>query len=158
MSNVTLVSKGQISKVIVIRSQPSGHDAAVTVQRSRLSGHGHVTVVTAVTASPVTCHCISSMYLHCTVHMSVAHFHSISRKKRNKTIKQLNGNGKNSLLISHWNLGSKKWCNKRNLIQAQVDQESPDIMFISEANLDELTPPHESIISGYNITLPKNSH
>ena len=85
----------------------------------------------------------------------VAYFHFISSKKRNKLIKQKNGNGKNSLLISHWNLGSKKWINKRNQIQALVDTDSPDLIFISEANLDELTPPHESLISGYDITLPK---
>ena len=66
-----------------------------------------------------------------------------------------NGNGKNSLLISHWNLGAKKWINKRNQIQALVDHDKPDLIFISEANLDELTPPHESLISGYVITLPK---
>ena len=42
--------------------------------------------------------------------------HFISSKLRNKSIKQVNGNGKNSLLVSHWNLGSKKWCNKRNQI------------------------------------------
>ena len=56
---------------------------------------------------------------------------------------------------SHWNLGSKKWTNKRNQIQAFVDTDNPDVMFISEANLDELTPPHESLIVGYDITLPK---
>ena len=39
-------------------------------------------------------------------------------------------------------------------IQALVDQDNPDIVFISEANLDELTLPHESQISGYIITLP----
>ena len=81
--------------------------------------------------------------------------HSMSRKMRNKSVKQVNGNGKNSLLISHWNLGSKKWTNKRNQIQALVDTNNPDIIFISEANLDDLTPPHESLISGYSITLPK---
>ena len=70
-------------------------------------------------------------------------------------MKQKNGNGKNSLSICHWNLGSKKWRNKRNQIQALVDQNSPDLIFISEANLDEMTPLHESLISGYDITLPK---
>ena len=59
------------------------------------------------------------------------------------------------MLISHWNLGSKKWNNKRNQIQALVDTDNPDIIFISEANLDESTPPHESLIAGYDITLPK---
>ena len=81
--------------------------------------------------------------------------HSISNKIRNNLIKQRNGNGKNTLSISHWNLGSKLWKNKRNQIQALVDQDNPDVLFISEANLDETTSPHESTIQGYNITLPK---
>ena len=85
----------------------------------------------------------------------VAYSHFLSRKESNKLIKQKNGNGKNSLLISHWNLGSKKWVNKRNQIQALVDTDNPDLIFISEANLDELTPPYESLITGYVITLPK---
>ena len=70
-------------------------------------------------------------------------------------MKQINGNGKNTLSICHWNLGSKMWRNKLNQIQALVDQDSPDIIFISEANLEEETPPHESLIIGYNITMPK---
>ena len=74
---------------------------------------------------------------------------------RNKLIKQLNGNGKNSITVCHWNLGSKKWKNKINQIQALADQNLADLIFISEANLDELTPLHESRIVGYNITLPK---
>ena len=72
----------------------------------------------------------------------------------NKLIKQQNGNGRNSLIICHWNLGSKLWKNKVNQIQALVDQNNADIIFISEANLDETTPVYESQISGYKITFP----
>ena len=87
---------------------------------------------------------------------TVQDFHYLSNKRRNNLIKQTNGNGKNSLSVCHWNLGSKKWKNKRNQIQALVDHLSPDIIYISEANLDEVTPPHESIfITGYKITFPK---
>ena len=139
LSHVTLAVKGQNSTVTVLRSQLSGHGAAVTALRSRLSGHG-----TAVIAIPSTKYSSPPSLSHC-----------MSRKMRNKLVKQVNGNGKNSLLISHWNLGSKKWTNKRNQIQALVDTDNPDAIFISEANLDELTPPHETIISGYDITLPK---
>ena len=57
-----------------------------------------------------------------------------------------------SFLIGIWD--RKKWQNKKNQIQALVDSDNPDVMFISEANLDELTPPHEKLIAGYNITLP----
>ena len=31
----------------------------------------------------------------------------------------------------------------------------PDLIFISEANLDELTPLYDSLITGYTITMPK---
>ena len=86
---------------------------------------------------------------------SVQNFHSISNKIRNNRMKQTNGNGKNTLSVCHWNLGSKKWKNKRNQIQALVDHQNPDIIYISEANLDDLTPLHESLIAGYNITRPK---
>ena len=102
----------------------------------------HTPRVTECTPVPVTCSTV-------TVH------HSISNKRRNNLIKQSNGNGKNTLTICHWNLGSKLWKNKRNQIQALVDQDNPDVLFISEANLDESTTPHESLIQGYNITLPK---
>ena len=234
LSHVTLAVKGHVYKTTVLRSQssghgaavmtqPSGHGAAVMAVRSRLSGHSaaviaippdlksqvstktkkcqpavrdtlengphtaqagvgvpdswlacpktnylsHVTLVKivertksfsqlSVISFPSESYNYTSKY-HSTVSRltTVAYFHSSSRKKRNKSIKQINGNGRNSLLISHWNLGSKKWSNKRNLIQALVDQNSPDILFISEANLDESTPSYDSIISGYDITLPK---
>ena len=151
LSHVTLAVKDQVSPVTVSRSQLSGHDTEVTVLRSQLSGHGEV---------------IPSLLIH---HISLHYFftsvtrycppatksHFISNKTRNKLIKQMNGNGKNAISVSHWNLGSKKWTNKRNQIQALVDQNQADIIFISEANLDELTPVYESLIQGYNITLPK---
>ena len=125
LSNVTLVEEVKCTKLF---SQSTNLFA---------SSHSHLFRGTA---------------LHSTL---VSDFHSISNKRRNNLIKQMNGNGKNSLSICHWNLGSKKWRNKRNQIQALADQDNPDVIFISEANLDDLTPPHESLISGYNITLPK---
>ena len=45
--------------------------------------------------------------------------------------------------------------NKRHQIQLLVDQSSPDLLYISEANLDELTPVYECIIEGYTIIKPK---
>ena len=109
--------------------------------------------------------CLSTVptLITCTNHLLSSHSkaailvksHSISRKARNKLIKQVNGNGKKTFCVSHWNLGSKNWVKKRNQIQALVDQKQPDFLFISEANLDELTPNHESLIQGYSITLPK---
>ena len=85
----------------------------------------------------------------------VTYSHSISRKQRNNLIKQQNGNGKNTISVCHWNLGSKKWQNKRNQIQALVDHNKADLIFISEANLDESIEVYDSLIIGYSITLPK---
>ena len=80
--------------------------------------------------------------------------HALSNKVRNKKVKQTNGNGRKSLVIAHWNLGSKKWQNKTTAIQALVDSKKPDIIFISEANLHEGTPDHETLILGYNLHKP----
>ena len=136
-----------------------GH-SPVTARSS--SGHSPVTaLVTQVTSNvttvfhfslaksvkPVTSKAVRSS--------QVSDFHFISSKRRNNLIKQSNGNGKKSLSVCHWNLGAKLWKNKRNQIQALADQLSPDIIFISEANLDDLSQPHESQITGYDITLPK---
>ena len=71
--------------------------------------------------------------------------HSISRKARNKFAKQKNGNGKKTFIISHWNLGSKNWTKKRNKKK----------IIKKKKKMDELTPSYESLIQGYNITLPK---
>ena len=130
-----------------VSSPPPGHSMADL--RSQPSGHSLVMVIRSW-----SCGHESKVIPH-TSNISVSVLHSISNKERNSLIKQTNGNGKNTLSISHWNLGSKLWKNKRNLIQALVDQANPDILFISEANLDNVTPPHESLISGYNITRPK---
>ena len=155
--NVTMVEK--VSRV---SSPPPSHSAAVV--QSQLSGHSQVSAVTAfrswacghVPKVMPNSHYTSHTTLIHTHHISPppAH-HSTSSKMRNKAVKQVNGNIKNSILISHWNLGSKKWNNKLNQVQALVDTNKPDILYISEANLDELTPPHEKLIAGYNITLPK---
>ena len=146
--HTTLHKQSQVS----VRSQLSGHGTAVTTLRSWSCGHG-----LKVIPFTSTYHTHSHHYIHSlTKLLSLPpRVHSLSRKLRNKLIKQINGNGKNSLLISHWNLGAKKWCNKRNQIQALVDTDNPDVLFISEANLDELTPSHEKFITGYEITLPK---
>ena len=57
--------------------------------------------------------------------------------------------------IAHWNLGSKLWTNKINQIQLLVDTNKPDLLYISEANLDELIPDYENKIHGYIIYKPK---
>ena len=157
MSQVIQVSSHQVSTVLKVSSQSPGQKAAAS--QSQLSGHSQVTAVT-VFRSWSCGHAPKDIPLSLqsgsTVTTCPATLHFKSNKMRNKFVKQVNGNGKNSLLISHWNLGSKKWTNKRNLIQAQVDTDKPDLIFISEANLDELTPLHESLITGYTITMPKS--
>ena len=89
-----------------------GHEAAVTAagskSRSKYSSHSSSGHGAAVMVDPVICSTISVP-------------HSISNKRRNNMIKQINGNGRSSLIICHWNLGSKLWKNKRNQIQALVD-------------------------------------
>ena len=77
-----------------------------------------------------------------------------SSKVWNSLMKQTNGNGKKAITIAHWNLGPAQWRNKINSIQAAVDMHSPDLLYISEANLYEVTPPYETLISGYTITKP----
>ena len=72
-------------------------------------------------------------------------------KIRNKNMKMYNGNRKSSLNIMHWNLGSKYWDKKQNEIQALVDQYTPDILYISEANYFHDTPKHLVDIEGYKM-------
>ena len=116
----------------ILNTQVSSLKSQVTVPRSLSCGHRLMVIPNTFSYS-----------------------HSISRKQRNKAIKQQNGNGKNTISVCHWNLGSKKWKNKRNQIQALVDLNQADLIFISEANLDETTAQYESMIQGYTITFPK---
>ena len=77
-----------------------------------------------------------------------------SNKMRNKMIKMRNGNGRNSVIIAHWNLGPRFWKNKVEEIQWMVDELKPDIAYISEANLWETDNDHEIQIEGYRIEHP----
>ena len=81
---------------------------------------------------------------------------SSSRKKMNKMIKIVNGNGQKSFEVMHWNLGAKKWQNKIEEIQALVDEFKPDFCFFSEANLAANLPDYEINIQGYEINTPKS--
>ena len=44
-----------------------------------------------------------------------------SNKTRNKRMKMKNGNGKKTITIAHWNIGSKQWQRKVDTIQDLVD-------------------------------------
>ena len=61
---------------------------------------------------------------------------STSCKHRNKCAHCKNGNrNSKTLKILEWNLGSKHWIRKQDLVQAIVDEHNPDLMFITEANV-----------------------
>ena len=152
-----------------LQAQSSPVTVMVTTLRSRptySASHCGALVTALVEALRSWC-CGHTMYIQSTLQFLLlftsvtrycppaTKFHFISNKTRNSLIKQLNGNGKNTISVSHWNLGAKKWKNKRDQIQAFADQKQADIIFISEANLDESTPCYESVIQGYNITYPK---
>ena len=64
------------------------------------------------------------------------------------------GGGK-SLLVGQWNLGSKFWERKIDLIQAAVDDKKPDLMYITEANIMGDVPDYKIRIEGYNLIKPK---
>ena len=81
---------------------------------------------------------------------------SPSPKLRNKVIKIYNENRKGSISVMHWNLGSRFWERKRDEVQLLVDHQSPDFLFISEANLFSDTLSHLIEIDGYTMTRAKN--
>ena len=80
----------------------------------------------------------------------------ISSKLQNKSVKMKNGNRstRSVIKIYHWNMGNKLWQNKRDEIEALIIDKSPDLFFISEANLMETLPDHERHIAGYVLHLP----
>ena len=61
---------------------------------------------------------------------------------------------KHTLKLEHWNAGNAWWENKRDEIQALVLETSPDLLFISEANLRQNIPEEEKHITGYYIISP----
>ena len=81
---------------------------------------------------------------------------SPSAKVRNKKIKATNGNGVlgKTLRVTHWNLGSRHWKRKVLYISQLVHDFNPDLAYISEANLHQSTPEHETVIPGYSIHNP----
>ena len=80
-----------------------------------------------------------------------------SPKKRNKNMKSYNGNRQSCISIMSWNLGPRHWDKKREDIQLLVDQENPDFVFITEANLFNFIPNHLVEIEGYTLTRAKTT-
>ena len=81
----------------------------------------------------------------------------ISGKEWNKIMKIKNGNGtmRQNILAIHWNMGARKWTNKRAEIEAVIEQFTPDIFLISEANMSTNLTDAEKDIGGYSMVLPR---
>ena len=79
-----------------------------------------------------------------------------SSKLRNRKIKSDNGNRNNqsNLSVIHWNGGAKKWSNKKLEIESLLQEKSPDLCFISEANIWDDLEANEIDLEGYNTYLP----
>ena len=76
-------------------------------------------------------------------------------KKMNKVMKVYNGNIKShNIKVMEWNIGNKKWRNKVTEVQALVNEYSPDICFITEANMHNDTPEDFRVIPGYTLEYP----
>ena len=71
----------------------------------------------------------------------------------NAAIKAENGNGRNSLCVLHWNMGSRHWRRKTDDIVQILSVRNPDLFLVSEANLQVGTPIEESCIEGYSPIL-----
>ena len=61
---------------------------------------------------------------------------------------------RNWVKIAHWNMGNKFWQNKRTEVEAVILEKTPDLLFISEANLMETVPEEKRFIEGYTMYLP----
>ena len=81
----------------------------------------------------------------------------LSSKLRNKRVKMYNGNRliRNIIKLAHWNLGNSKWENKLIEIEALVLELTPDLIFISEANMWDSVPDYQRNIPGYKLFVPQ---
>ena len=76
-------------------------------------------------------------------------------KLKNRLIRANNGNGQdkiNTLKIINWNLGPRQWRNKVEDISHMVLEYKPDVIVISEANLQFTEDIHLINIKDYDIT------
>ena len=58
---------------------------------------------------------------------------------------------RNVLRIIHWNSGAKHWPKQRDEINDLIRDYSPDILYVSEANLYRGTADYETQINGYEL-------
>ena len=86
----------------------------------------------------------------------VSYYWAIKHKVVNKAVKMTNGNrNMKALKIMHWNMGSKYWVRKQEVLQATMDEHKPDIMYITEANLFLEDPDYSLVVEGYKLVKPK---
>ena len=79
----------------------------------------------------------------------------ISSRKRNNEIRCINGNIRKAVTVVHWNMGNKFWRNKVPDIQHMLQDRSPDIAFISEANIFSSDKDYELHIPNYKLIMSK---
>ena len=78
----------------------------------------------------------------------------LKHKVANKLQKMINGNISGGLKIIHWNLGGKKWENKRDEIELLLEDIKPDLCYITEANLYNNLEEHEFNIQDHYLVFP----
>ena len=72
-------------------------------------------------------------------------------------MKAYNGNRvlRNLIKIGHWNAGNGAWDKKRIELEALLLQKTPDLLFVSEANLWDTLLDSMRNINGYDLVIPQ---
>ena len=78
-----------------------------------------------------------------------------SSKIMNRNIRMTNGNIMKSLIVTHWNGGSKHMKNQIPEIQYILDTRKPDLLLLSEANIFDTNMDHELVTIGYTMQKTK---
>ena len=80
----------------------------------------------------------------------------MSGKEKNRVIKAQNGNRtlKQVIKVFHWNIGPGWWENKIVEVEGLIEENHPDLLFISEANLRNEISDEIKSLEGYNLILP----
>ena len=86
-------------------------------------------------------------------------YSSILQKNKNKLMHAMNGNRyvksnvKSHLKIAQINKGNSNFRTKLNNILSLIEKEKPDILVVSEANMEENDPCIRNHLKGYNIEM-----
>ena len=75
-------------------------------------------------------------------------------KVANKLQRIKNGNRNTGIKIIHWNLGAKRWENKRDEIELLLAEMKPELCYITEANLHKGLEDHETNIPDHYLVYP----